>query len=75
VLMFRRALLKDVRLESQGRGWAVLMELILRTSRSGYRVTSLPTALRPRVAGRSKVNNLRTIWANLIQIIELRRSL
>ena len=75
VLMFRRALLKDVRLESQGRGWAVLMELILRTSRSGYRVTSLPTALRPRVAGRSKVNNFRTVWANFIQVIELRRRL
>jgi len=75
VLMFRRALLNDLRLVSQGRGWAVLMELIIRTSRAGYRVTSLPTEVRPRLAGRSKVNNFRTVWANFIQVIELRRRL
>jgi dolichol-phosphate mannosyltransferase len=76
VLLFRRALLQDLRLVSPpGRGWAVLMELIIRTSRAGYRVTSVPTPLRPRLAGRSKVNNLGTIWANLIQVIALRRTL
>jgi len=75
VLMFRRALLEEIELESRGRGWAVLMELIIRTSRGGYRVTSIPTAVRPRFAGHSKVNNFRTIWANLIQVLELRRCL
>src|SRR5690242_519305 len=30
VLMFRRALLKEIKLESRGRGWTVLMELIIR---------------------------------------------
>ena len=75
VLMFRRVLLEEIELESRGRGWAVLMELIIRTSRAGYRVTSIPTGVRPRFAGRSKVNNFRTIWANLIQVLELRRCL
>jgi dolichol-phosphate mannosyltransferase len=75
VLMFRRALLEEIELESRGRGWAVLMELVIRTSRGGYRVTSIPTGIRQRFAGRSKVNNFRTIWANLIQVLELRRSL
>jgi glycosyltransferase involved in cell wall biosynthesis len=75
VLMFRRVLLEEMELQSRGRGWAVLMELIIRTSRGGYRVTSIPTGLRPRFAGHSKVNNFRTIWANLIQVLELRRCL
>ena len=75
VLMFRRVLLEEIELESRGRGWAVLMELIIRTSRGGYRVTTIPTGVRPRFAGHSKVNNFRTIWANLIQVLELRRCL
>jgi dolichol-phosphate mannosyltransferase len=75
VLMFRRALLEEMQLESRGRGWAVLMELIIRTSRGGYRVTSIPTGIRQRLAGHSKVNNLRTICANLVQVLELRRCL
>jgi glycosyltransferase involved in cell wall biosynthesis len=75
VMMFRRGLLEEIELESQGRGWAVLMELIIRTSRAGYRITSIPTGIRPRFAGYSKVNNFRTIWANLIQVLELRRRL
>ena len=75
VMMFRRALLEEMQLESRGRGWAVLMELIIRTSRGGYRVTSIPTGIRQRFAGRSKVNNFRTISANLVQVLELRRCL
>jgi glycosyltransferase involved in cell wall biosynthesis len=75
VLMFRRVLLEEIQLKSRGRGWAVLMELIIRAFRSGYRITSIPTGVRPRLAGHSKVNNFRTIWANLIQVLELRRCL
>jgi dolichol-phosphate mannosyltransferase len=75
VLMFRRALLREMQLQSHGRGWAVLMELIIRTWRGGYRVISIPTEVRPRFAGESKVNNFRTIWSNLIQVLELRRCL
>ena len=75
VLMFRRTLLEEIELKSRGRGWTVLMELIIRTSRGGYRVTSVPTGIRSRLTGHSKVNNFRTIWANLIQVLELRRCL
>jgi dolichol-phosphate mannosyltransferase len=75
LLMFRRELLEEIKLDSRGRGWTVLMELIIRTSRSGHRVTSIPTTVRPRFAGHSKVNNVRTMWANLIQVLELRRCL
>jgi glycosyltransferase involved in cell wall biosynthesis len=75
IMMFRRSLLDEVALRSSGRGWAVVMELIIRVSRGGYRVLSVPTEMRPRMSGRSKVNNPRTIWANLKQVIGLRRYL
>jgi glycosyltransferase involved in cell wall biosynthesis len=75
ILMFRRTLLDEVTLKSTGRGWAVVMELIVRVSRSGYRILSVPTEMRPRMSGRSKVNNLHTIWANLRQVAGLRRYL
>lgn len=75
ILMFRRTLLEGVELRSTGRGWAVLMEFILRVSRSGARIVNRPTPIRPRTAGRSKVNNVRTILANLDQVFTLRRIL
>jgi glycosyltransferase involved in cell wall biosynthesis len=75
VVMFRRALLDELELKSTGRGWGVLMELIVRASREGYRLISVPTVMRPRMQGRSKVNNVRTIWANLKQVFALRRHL
>lgn len=73
VLMYRRELVGAIPLRSEGRGWAVVMEFVLRASRGPYRIVSLPTAVRPRTAGRSKVNNFRTIAANLRQILPLRR--
>jgi glycosyltransferase involved in cell wall biosynthesis len=73
VFLVRRKVLDEVHLTSTGRGWAIVMELVLRTYRAKYRVTSLPTALRPRTAGRSKVNNLRSIQANMKQLFALRR--
>lgn len=75
VLMFRRKLLSELELKSTGRGWTVLMELIIRSSRGGYRLISVPTEMRPRMSGKSKVNNLSTIWVNLKQAIVLRRYL
>ncbi len=76
VTMFRRTLLKELELKSPGgRGWAVLMELIIRASRDGYRLVSVPTELRARMSGESKVNNLSTIWANVKQAIALYRYL
>jgi glycosyltransferase involved in cell wall biosynthesis len=75
VLMFRRSLLEQMELTSEGRGWAVLMEFIIRVSKGGYRVLSVPTEMRPRMAGKSKVNNLQTIFSNLVQVALLRKNL
>jgi len=75
VFLVRRSVLEAVPLVSAGRGWAIVMELILRAQRAGFRLVSAPTALRPRATGASKVRNLRTIVANLRQLAELRRRL
>lgn len=75
VIMFRRRLFDELALKSAGRGWTVLMELIIRASRGNYRLISVPIEMRPRISGRSKVNNLPTIWSNLKQVIALRRYL
>ncbi len=75
IVMFRRDLLDQFQLQSTGRGWAVLMEFILRVVRAGYRVKSVPTEVRPRLSGKSKVNNWRTMWANFRQVVNLRQYL
>jgi len=75
IFMIRRQLLQDMNLVSRGRGWAILMELILRVRDAGYRVLSVPTEIRPRQSGASKVSNLRTIWSNFRQMIGLFGSL
>jgi len=72
ILMFRRVLLRDTPLRSQGRGWTVLMEFILRQARRGARIQSLSITLRPRRSGGSKVTNLRSIVSNLRQVLTLR---
>jgi len=73
IFMMRRLLLDEIQLKSTGRGWAIVMELIIRASRSGYRIVNSPTEVQPRMRGKSKVHNLRSIWANLTQVIALRR--
>jgi dolichol-phosphate mannosyltransferase len=75
VFMVRRSVLAQIPLQTEGRGWGVVMEMVLRIARAGHRVTSVPTAFRPRLAGRSKVTNLRTVWTNLEQAVALRRLL
>ncbi len=72
IMMFRRSLLDGTRLVSQGRGWTVLMEFILRQVRAGARIKNLPITIRPRLDGVSKVNNLRSIVSNLHQVLALR---
>jgi dolichol-phosphate mannosyltransferase len=72
VFMFRRAVLERFTLRSSGRGWAVVLELMIRASRAGCRMVSTPTPIRPRRSGTSKVRNLRTIVSNLRQVLELR---
>jgi glycosyltransferase involved in cell wall biosynthesis len=75
IMLFRRRLLSEISLSSQGRGWAVVMELIIRASRGPYRLVSMPTEVRPRLSGESKVNNVRSIVANLRQLWELSHKL
>ncbi len=72
VFLLRRALLDAYPLGSSGRGWGIIVEMILRTQRGGFRITSVPTRLRPRMAGRSKVQNLGTVWSNLFQVLQVR---
>lgn len=72
VFMLRRSVLASTRLHSHGRGWGIVMEMILRVHRKGYRVISIPTTVRPRTHGHSKVNNLRNIRANVAQLVTLR---
>lgn len=70
-LMFRRQLLEEFPLSSTGRGWMIVHELIIRASRAGYRMMSAPIDMRPRVAGRSKVKNVRMALVILRQILSL----
>ena len=76
IMMLRRALLEQLPLVSDGRGWVVIMELLIKARRAGARIRDgVPIPLRPRAAGRSKVRNLPTIVANFLQLLELRRRL
>jgi glycosyltransferase involved in cell wall biosynthesis len=75
IMMFRRTMLEDLGVKPGGRGWGILMEIIVRAKRSHLKIVSVPTSLRPRTSGKSKVNNLRSIWANIDQAIALWRSL
>ena len=72
ILMLRRHLLQGIELRSRGRGWGVIMELILRAHRGGASIASLPIPLLPRRSGRSKALTLRAIGANLLELLELR---
>jgi hypothetical protein len=75
LFLLRRSVLAELTLVSDGRGWAVVMELILRVSRGPWRIVHAPNELKPRMSGESKVNNWRTIAANLRQLADLRRRL
>jgi dolichol-phosphate mannosyltransferase len=76
IFMIRTSVLREIDLKSSGRGWAVVMELIIKVARDPRRrVVGVPTMVRPRVSGASKVQNVRTIAANLRQIVVLRAHL
>lgn len=75
MLMLRRSILAQIPIRSEGRGHANVWELVIRAARGGYRYTGVPIEVRPRMAGTSKVNNFRTIRANLLQVWRLRRLL
>ncbi len=73
LFMVRADVLRGLALQSRGRGWAIVMEMLLRVDRAGHRILSIPQRNKPRRVGTSKVNNLRTIRANLVQLAALRR--
>jgi putative phosphoesterase len=75
VFMVRRRVLEEIELVSRGRAWTLVWELILRAQRQNCRITSVPVVTTPRAHGHSKVNNLRTITANLRELARLRRRL
>jgi dolichol-phosphate mannosyltransferase len=75
MLMIRRSILAELPLKSEGRGHANVWELVIRAARGGYRLTGVAIQVRPRMAGKSKVNNLKNISANLLQVLRLRRLL
>lgn len=71
IYVFRRELLDRLPLITEGRGWMIQMEFIIRAKQAGYRMISVPTPMRLRTHGTSKVNNLKNIWANVKQLVRL----
>jgi len=75
VMMVNTDVMRSYPLISEGRGWTILMEMILRVSNGGHSVGHAPTGLRDRTDGASKVNNLKTITSNLKQLFTLTKAL
>lgn len=71
-LLFRRRLLEDLPLYSSGRGWMIVTEMLIRASRAGYQMITVPIEMRPRMAGESKVKNPRMALIMFLQLIKLR---
>lgn len=72
IFMLRRSVIDPARLVARGRAWIILLEMLVRATRSGARFVRVTTPLRPRKAGASKVRNWRTIASYLGQILTLR---
>ena len=74
-MMFRRYILDTTPLVSSGRAWTIAWELVLRCKRAGCRIVEMPNTILPRMSGVSKVTNLRTILANVKEMLKLSRVL
>jgi glycosyltransferase involved in cell wall biosynthesis len=72
VIMFRRSLLDRIELKSTGRGQVIMLELIAKAVRAGCAIERQEIAILPRKEGKSKVNTLRNVWANAVQLVRLR---
>ena len=72
IFLVRTEKLRKLALHSRGRGWAIVLEMIIRADRSGWRWINEAVQCRPRQAGRSKVNNLRMVFLNCLQLLKLR---
>lgn len=71
LFLLRAEWLDGVSFRSDGRGWAIVMELLHLAARRKTRLAHVELELRPRLSGRSKVQNGRTIAANLAQLFRL----
>jgi glycosyltransferase involved in cell wall biosynthesis len=75
LFMIRRSALTGLKFVSGGgRGWGIVMELVLLLQRGGYHLGEVAAEVRPRLSGKSKVTNVRTIWANFRQLLVIGRS-
>lgn len=72
IFAIKADVVRTMSLQSRGRGWAIVLEMILRAKRLGYRWANVSVQCRPREAGQSKVNNARTIVASILQLFRLR---
>ena len=75
VFMVRREVLSLFPLVSEGPGWGIVWELLIRAQRARCRIVAVQTSMRSRTHGVSKVSNWRYIVANLRQLAGLRRIL
>jgi glycosyltransferase involved in cell wall biosynthesis len=71
VPMYRRSWLNQIKLTSSGRGWMMQMEIVIRALRSGARIVTAPTPIRPREHGTSRATSFRNILSNVKQLFAL----
>ena len=73
--LFRRRLLDELTLVSQTSAGSIGLEIAVKARLAGKRITTTEIECAPRIAGRSKVANLRNIASYFIEIWRIRRSL
>jgi dolichol-phosphate mannosyltransferase len=72
IFLVRTDRLRQLPIRSRGRGWAIVLEMIIRADRAGFRWVNEPVCCRQRLAGQSKVANFRMVVLNLLQLLRLR---
>lgn len=73
--LFRRRLLDELTLVSQTSAGSIGLEIAVKARLTGKRITTTEIECAPRIAGRSKVANLRNIASYFVEIWRIRRSL
>lgn len=73
--LFRRQLLDELALVSQTSAGSIGLEIAVKARLYGKRITTTEIECAPRLAGRSKVANLRNIASYFLEIWRIRRSL
>jgi dolichol-phosphate mannosyltransferase len=73
--LFRRQLLSELKLVSRTSAGSIGLELVVKARAARKRVASVEIECAPRLAGHSKVANLRNILAYLGEVWRIRRSL